>query len=339
MNSSLFEKYLKDNIFSTNIEFCSYYKEIENDDINRYLYTPLLHHASNGGKRHRPLACILACLAVGGDPNNAKGVAYAIEHFHTAALLHDDIEDNAKTRRNKPCFHVVDGVPLAINAGDYSLTITSSTIIDDPHLTDTQKVFCVSEVSKMSRATIEGQALDIGWSRDERYDLTIQDYVLMARLKTAYYSGAVPLALGAYVGGGTHEQIEAFRTYGLDCGLAFQIQDDLLNLVGEKESKDKDFRLDITEGKRTLIVLHALSCATDEDKAELLKILKAHTDDEALLARAVDIMQRCGSIDFARQYAINLSEKSINLIKSTIPDSKYRKILLSMASYFVQRIS
>ena len=113
----------------------------------------------------------------------------------------------------------------------------------------------------MTCRTVEGQALDLGWARDGRYDITPEDYLTMAIHKTAHYSGAVPLAVGAIVGGADDEIVEALRSYGLDTGLAFQIQDDLLNLVGTDEAKKKDFRSDITEGKRTLVVVHALQNA------------------------------------------------------------------------------
>ena len=133
--------------------------------------------------------------------------------------------------------------------------------MEDPDLDDHTKVRVISELIEMTRRTIEGQALDIGWARDGRYDITPEDYLVMATHKTAHYSGAVPLAVGAIIGGGTAEEVEALRSYGLDTGLAFQIQDDLLNLIGSEESTKKDFRSDITEGKRTLVVVHALSNA------------------------------------------------------------------------------
>ena len=103
----------------------------------------------------------------------------------------------------------------------------------------------------------------------------------MATHKTAFYSGATPLACGAIIGGGSEEQISALRTFGLHTGLAFQIQDDLLNLIGEEEAARKDFRSDITEGKRTLVVVHALA---HSDKAErLIEILSSHEKDPAVL--------------------------------------------------------
>ncbi|MCI8425861.1 MAG: polyprenyl synthetase family protein, partial [Adlercreutzia sp.] len=228
----------------------SYIPQGTHPDMDRYLYDPLYRYNENAGKRHRPLICYAACLAVGGDPNRATSAAAAIEHFHSAALIHDDIADEAELRRGEPCLHLTEGLGLAINMGDLALSQVNGTVIDDPLLDDTAKVRVIGELIAMTRRTVEGQALDIGWARDGRYDITPEDYLTMAIHKTAHYSGAVPLAIGAIVGGASDEVVEALRSYGLDTGLAFQIQDDLLNLIGTDEAKKKDFRSDITEGKR-----------------------------------------------------------------------------------------
>ena len=180
-------------------------------DMDRYLYDPLKRYSENGGKRHRPLICFAACRAVGGNMELATSAAAAIEHFHTAALIHDDIADEAELRRGEPCLHLTEGIGLAINMGDLALSLVNGTVINDPLLSDAVKVRVVSELIEMTRRTIEGQALDIGWARDGRYDITPEDYLVMATHKTAHYSGAVPLAIGAIVGGGTEQQIEALR--------------------------------------------------------------------------------------------------------------------------------
>ena len=213
-------------------------------DMDRYLYDPLKAYSKNGGKRHRPLICFAACLAVGGDMERATSAAAAIEHFHTAALIHDDIADEAELRRGEPCLHLTEGIGLAINMGDLALSLVNGTVVHDDNLDAETKVRVLTELTEMTRRTIEGQALDIGWARDGRYDITPEDYLVMATHKTAHYSGAVPLAVGAIIGGGSETEIEALRNYGLDTGLAFQIQDDLLNLVGTEESTKKDFRND-----------------------------------------------------------------------------------------------
>lgn len=307
-------------------------------DMNKYLYDPLIEYSENGGKRHRPLICFAACLAVGGDVRRSVSSAAAIEHFHTAALIHDDIADEAELRRGLPCFHLREGEGLAINAGDFALSLVNSTVMGDPLLDDTMKIRVMNELVRMTQHTIEGQALDIGWARDGRYDITTEDYLVMATHKTAHYSGAVPLALGAIVGGGTEAEIEALRNYGLDTGLAFQIQDDLLNLIGTDESKKKDFRNDITEGKRTLIVVHALQNSEEKDRKRLIEILSSKEKDPNVLSEAVDIMQASGSIDYARNYAENLTSIAKNRLNDMIKPSDARTILISMADWFVNRL-
>ncbi len=305
-------------------------------DMGRYLYEPLLRYSENGGKRHRPLICFAACIAVGGDPVRATSAAAAIEHFHTAALIHDDIADEAELRRGQPCIHLAEGMGLAINMGDLGLSLVNGTVMHDSSLDDATKVRVVTELIEMTRRTIEGQALDIGWARDGRYDVTPEDYLIMATHKTAHYSGAVPLAIGAIVGGGTDAQVEALRNYGLDTGLAFQIQDDLLNLIGTEEATKKDFRSDITEGKRTLVVVHALQHSTKRDR--LVEILSSKEKDRSVLDEAVGIMEESGSIAYARNYAENLTSIAKNRLLDMVDPSPARDMLVSMGDWFVKRL-
>lgn len=307
-------------------------------DMDKYLYSPLLDFSENGGKRHRPLICFAACMAVGGDATRAISSAAAIEHFHTAALIHDDIADDAELRRGKPCLHLREGLGLAINMGDLGLQLVNGTVGKDSLLDDATKVRVLNELIDMTRRTIEGQAMDIGWARDGRYDITPEDYLVMATCKTAHYSGAVPLAIGAIVGGGTETQIEGLRNYGLDTGLAFQIQDDLLNLVGEAESTKKGFRDDITEGKRTLVVVHALQNLEDPARSRLIELLSSRTKDADDLEEAVSIMREAGSLDYAHSYAENLTSIAKNRLYDMIEPSSPREILASMADWFVQRL-
>ncbi|MBQ2680849.1 MAG: polyprenyl synthetase family protein [Eggerthellaceae bacterium] len=317
----------------------SYIPKGSHPDMDRYLYSPLLKFSRNGGKRHRPLICFAACMAVGGDPQRAISSAAAIEHFHTAALIHDDIADEAELRRGEPCLYMTEGMGLAINMGDLGLQLVNGTVVKDPLLEDSVKVRVLTELIDMTRRTIEGQALDIGWARDGRYDIAPEDYLIMATCKTAHYSGAVPLAIGAIVGGGTETQIEGLRNYGLDTGLAFQIQDDLLNLIGKTESTKKGFRDDITEGKRTLVVVHSLSHLDGVKRERLVELLSSHTKVEADLNEAVQIMEEAGSIDYARNYAENLTSIAKNRLIDMIAPSPSRDMLISMADWFVSRLS
>ena len=332
-----FELYLKRHSKKFDAYLAEFFCNGAHVDMRRYLYEPLASYTANAGKRHRPLICLLACEAVGGDPERAWTSAAAIEHFHTAALIHDDIMDSSLTRRGLPCLHVVEGEGLAINAGDLALSLVTGTVVDDESLDPPMRLRLLKELVEMTTRTIEGQALDIGWARDDRFDLTVDDYLLMASHKTAFYSGAVPLAVGAIVGGGTDEQVAALRSFGLAAGLAFQIQDDVLNLVGKRESTKKDFRSDLTEGKRTLAAVHGLEHSPKRER--LREILASRTEDPAALQEAVDIMAEAGSLEYARAYARDLVLSAKDGLEAALTKTRARDLLLSMGDFFVERDS
>jgi len=334
-----FVSFLDENYQYIDALIASYYEDRgSHGDMARYLYDPLAEYSANGGKRHRPAVCGLGCAAVGGNPLDAASAAAAVEHFHTAALIHDDIADAGELRRGKPCLHLTQGLGLAINDGDLALSQVTGVVLADEDLDDATKVRVLGELVRMTTRTIEGQALDIGWARDDRWDISVDDYLTMASHKTAYYSVAVPLACGAIIGGGSDEQVEALRSFGMATGLAFQLQDDLLNLVGEKESVQKDFRSDITEGKRTLLVVHALANAAQDDAAELRSILSAHTGDPAQLARAVELIERAGSVEFVRDFSLGLVRDAKAALEPVELETKPKELLFSMADFFVHRL-
>ncbi|QWT17734.1 polyprenyl synthetase family protein [Collinsella sp. zg1085] len=307
-------------------------------DLERYLFEPLTRFTQNGGKRVRPLICMLAAKAVGGDFWQAYSAAAAIEHFQSAALIHDDIADHSQLRRGEPCLHIQMGEALAINCGDLALTWVVHTVLEDKTLQDSIKLLIIDELTAMTTRTIEGQALDLGWARDERFDLSVEDYLNMARLKTSYYSAATPLACGAIIGGGSPEQIEALRSFGMDAGLAFQIQDDLLNLDVRDGAPEKDQGSDITEGKRTLIAIHALTHAQCAQREELIALLKANTSEPQKIARAIELFDACGSRDFAAQQAKQLVERAKSHLAGIEFEPESYRLFMDMADYFIHRV-
>lgn len=321
--ANAFAAYLAEHHHDLDAYLDSFFTEqTQHADLERYLYAPLAAFSANGGKRHRPLICMLAARAVGGDPARARSAAAAIEHFQSAALIHDDIADKGQLRRGKPCMYLTEGVGRAINCGDYDITLSTDAVLRDEALDAPLKLRVLGELTAMMQRTVEGQALDLGWVQNERFDLTVQDYLTMATLKTAHYSGAVPLAVGAMVGGGSEQQVEALRSFGLATGLAFQIQDDLLNLVGDAGDK-----------------VHALEHAESETRRELVEILRSGTQDAALLERAVEIFDETGSIAFAHDYALRLTERAKEELSGIELENDCRKLLLSMADFFVERLS
>ena len=339
MTDHIFETFLNEHTADIDSIVASSFEDGTHPDMWNYLYGPLASYSNNAGKRHRPLICLLACKAVGGDESAALASAVAIEHFHTAALIHDDIADDSKLRRGMPCMHLQVGEGLAINAGDLALSLVTGTVLVDDSLSDSVKLRVLKELVDMTTRTIEGQALDVGWARNNRFDISVDDYLTMAEHKTAFYSGGVPLAVGAIVGGGTEEQIEALRAYGMSTGLAFQIQDDLLNLMGSEESTRKDFRGDITEGKRTMVAVHALENASESAREELIDILSSKETDPVRLERAVQIMRDTGSIDYVTEYATKLAHEHRDEVLQVLPATSSRDLLVAMGEFFVNRLS
>ena len=312
-------------------------RDAQLDDLERYLYGPAIRFVTAGGKRTRPALCLLGAHAVGADESCAYSVAAAVELFQACALIHDDIADQSEMRRGQPCMHIQEGVGIAINVGDSNLVAVLSSVLDDASLTDETRIRLLHEIVAMENRTLEGQALDLGWARDGRWDISPDDYLAMATRKTAYYSAAMPLAMGAICGGGTNEQIEGLRAFGMGCGLAFQIQDDLLNLVGDARAQGKDYRSDITESKRTLVMVWALAHLGAGERQELIDILSGKTTDEAALDHAVQLAKSSGALAHAKDYAKGLIDSAKNELYGLPLVDEAREVLISMADFFVER--
>ncbi|HJF44399.1 polyprenyl synthetase family protein [Thermophilibacter provencensis] len=313
------------------------------DDLVRYLYAPLRRFTASGGKRVRPVLALLGAESVGGRAEDALSCAVAVELFQSAALIHDDIADEGELRRGEPCLHRVEGTGLAINAGDLALTQVFEVILRDETLPADRRLRALSELVRMERHTLEGQALDLGWVRDARWDVTSEDYLYMVTSKTSWYSAAVPLYVGALVGGGSEEAARGLLEVGLTAGVAFQLADDLLNLVGDARAQGKDFRSDITEGKRTLAVVWALEHLDAASREELVALLGSSATDPTELARAVELIGQGGGIEHCRTLAGQMAERAkegaTGLAEAGHITVEARDLLLSMSDFFVERAS
>jgi geranylgeranyl diphosphate synthase type I len=305
--------------------------------LDRYLYGILDEFINRGGKRTRPAMAMLACAAAGEDPRKALASGCAIEVFHAAALIHDDIMDGSVLRRGRPCAHIMHGSSLAINAGDYALGLVCTIVVRDEYLDDTTKLAVLNVIGEMSERTVEGQALDVGWVRDDVFDLTPNDYLHMALGKTGYYSGIAPLKVGAIIGGATEAEIEALAGFGKNCSIAFQIQDDLLNILGDVDTMGKDFLTDVLESKRTLMVIHCLTEANPQDRERLTHLLGLQNDKSLEEAtEVVKLLKRYGSVEYAQMMASDLIAQGRSFLEA-VRESRARDILASMAGYFLDR--
>jgi geranylgeranyl diphosphate synthase type II len=285
------------------------------------LYTLMREYPLRGGKRLRPAFCMLSCEAFGGDPKKALRTATALEVFQNWALIHDDIEDDSEMRRGKPCLHKLYGIPLAINAGDGLHAKMWEILLDNRKLLGDNMTFRIlDEFKKLCTETMEGQAMELGWIASRKFDLTEDDYYQMAGKKTSWYTIITPFRAGAIIAGAEEKLINHLVEFGMKLGIGFQIQDDLLNLVGEESKYGKEIAGDIAEGKRTLMLIDTLnSCSrTERDRATktLSKDRSAKNKDE--MKFILDLMKKYGSIDQGKKKAKEFASESKRILDNQI---------------------
>lgn len=280
------------------------------DEPRRYLYDLVAEYPRRGGRTFRPTLCIATARAFGATLEDALPTAVSIELLHNAMLVHDDIEDESEQRRGKPALHVAEGLPLALNAGDAMLLLALRPLLDNARaLGASLSLRLLEETERMARESAEGQALELGWRRDNPDDITEADYLKMVLKKTCWLATIHPTRTGALIGTGGQADVEGFIRYGYLVGAAFQIQDDLLNLVGDAERYGKELSGDIYEGKRTVMLIRLMATCTPDERARLLAMLgRPRAERTAEEVRAVRAwMDREGCIDYARQMAHALS--------------------------------
>jgi len=292
------------------------------------------HLIKAGGKKIRPSLVVLSCEAVGGKSEQALKTAASMELIHTFSLIHDDIMDEDEMRRGKPSVHMIWGEPMAILAGDTLFSKAFETVLetDTENIPPKRVVDALKTVVDSCIKICEGQALDISF--EGNLDVKEDEYLTMIYKKTAALIAAATKA-GAILGGGTEEQIDALAEYGRLVGLAFQIQDDYLDVISDEEDIGKPVGSDIVEGKMTLMVVHALANATKEDKKRLISILQAN--DECLVDDAIGIFNKYGSIEYTRNIALDNVKTAKGLLDDVLEDSEAKESLKLVADFVLER--
>jgi len=275
---------------------------------------------------------MLACEAVNGDISRVIPLSVSLELIHNFTLVHDDIMDKSKLRRNIPTVHVKYGEPTAIIAGDLLFTkafeALHGTQGDLSVFKDVEfgLIDCTLEIC-------EGQQLDMEF--EKRHIISEDEYIEMILKKTAVLFMYAAEA-GAILGGGTKEQSQALNEYGKNLGLAFQIHDDYLDMSSNKKTLGKDIGNDIRNGKKTMIAVHSLNNAKGQDK-QLLEIIFGNKNaTEQQIKQAYNLFNKTGSIEHAKQTAINYCEKAKKQLE-IFPDSEAKQILLKLAEYSIKR--
>jgi geranylgeranyl diphosphate synthase type II len=308
------------------------------------LYDLMRSYPSRQGKGLRPTLAFAACAAFGEKPENAVRVAAALELFHNGFLVHDDIADESTHRRGLPTMNTEFGNGLAVNTGDgLNLLAVDAVLTNLETLGLARTLALIQEVMHMCRESIEGQAMELGWIHSRTVPARDEDYFVMSTKKTGWYTCISPCRLGAVCAGVTDPAVlnrfdDAFRLIGI----AFQIQDDILNLVGDEELYGKEVLGDLLEGKRTVMLIHLFRSAGTSERERLARILnqprseKSQADAEQLLAA----MRTYGSIEYATELADRLAAEGIDRFEhdlTVIPENEGKAVLRQIAHYVTTR--
>ena len=295
-------------------------KQIENNAkiVNKYLNSKLKgnpkklydaagHLIVNGGKRLRPYMVIRSCQILGGKSSTAMIAASAVEMVHNFTLVHDDIMDNDEMRHGVPTVHKKFGMPIAILAGDV-LFSKAFQIISESKLSPNATTHLISRLAKACVDVCEGQLLDIKMA-DEKRIPTEAEYITMIGKKTAALFD-VSCAMGAICATNKPKDISNLSAFGRNLGIAFQITDDLIGVMGDPKVTKKPVGNDLREGKKSLPILMAIKLAKGNERKTILKAFGNSKISKKDLNKAVEVIRSLGIEEKVRNQALKYAEKS-----------------------------
>jgi len=306
------------------------------------LYRMMRDYPQRRAKGLRPFFCITTCKALGGKEADALLTAACIEIFQNWILIHDDIEDRSELRRGELTLHMKYGDPLAINAGDaLHARMWGFLLKNMERLGEERTLKILEEFSKMVNETTEGQHMELVWVAEKMWDLGEADYLAMVSRKTSWYTVTGPCRLGAIIANAAKSELEKLHDFGTKLGMAFQIQDDALNLIGDAEKYGKETSDDILEGKRTLMLLRLLKVAGPREKERLLKVMGRgrHEKTGRDVRYVISLMKKHETIRYAQRRATQLLREALEVLKTVRWDGDIESVrLLNLgARYSVER--
>jgi len=309
----------------------------------RFLYDLVSDYPSRPGKGFRPGLCISTCKAFGGSEETALNSAVAIELFHNAFLIHDDVEDESEFRRGGETLNKKYGHGIAINVGDAMNVLSLRPLMSN--LTKLGPVLTWSvfqEIEHMVTQCVEGQAMELGWVKENFCDLEDVDYLKMILKKTCWYTTIHPCRIGCLIATQGDFNLDQFNRFGYYMGSSFQIQDDLLNLLGEESNYGKEIGGDIWEGKRTLMLIYLFRSCNEDEHVRLKKFLETRRADRIYsdVKWVYDLMYKYNCFDYAIKSAKQLAGAALKEFFSVygpLPDSKEKEFIYKIILYMIER--
>lgn len=299
-------------------------------DIPRSLYEPCNYAIQSGGKRIRPFLVLFSAKAVGGKLSKVYNAAIAVELLHNFTLVHDDIMDNSSKRRGRPTLHKKYDENVAILTGDNLNALAYEYLLKDT--TDNLK----SVISTFTRGIIEvceGQSLDKDF--ETRKNVSIEDYKIMIYKKTAALA-EMCCSIGVQLMKAGKRETNALANYGKNLGIAFQIQDDLLDIVGEEKKFGKKIGSDLIEGKKTYLFLRAVEKAGKDEKKMLDRVIKNKGVEPWEVINYKSLYEKLGVIRDAKKEIVHYTDIALKNL-SVLPNNEGKKMLVWLANSLTNR--
>jgi geranylgeranyl diphosphate synthase type I len=305
-------------------------------DVGKHekLRQAMKHYPEAGGKRMRPVMAILVAEAVGNKGSKAMPFGCSLEIIHNFTLVHDDVIDQDPVRRGRPAVHVLFDVPTAIIAGDALFAVGYEVLSEtDVGLDDLRTIF--RSVSETVYLIAEGQQMDVDF--EGTVTVTIEEYLEMVEKKTAVLFACAAEG-GAIIGGGTKKQVADMKEYARLMGIGFQMWDDVLGIKGDTKKTGKPVGSDIKNGKRTLIIVHAMEHLKEgsKEKATLLAALGNGKATDVQVNDAIGVLERTGSIEYARTEALRYASEAKQKLDCLKP-SREKEVLGAFVDFAVGR--
>jgi geranylgeranyl diphosphate synthase type I len=308
--------------------------------LNNAIAEPIWNFLDRGGKRWRPFLFLLIVEALGRNPDEFLDFAIIPEIVHNGTIMIDDIEDGSEFRRGKPCAHRLFGLDVAINAGNTMYYLPLLPLMKNRDKLSAEKLSEIYEIYVREMINLSlGQAMDIAWHKGlaDAEKITETQYLQMCAYKTGTLA-RMAAKIAAVLCEASEDTVERLGRFAEAIGVAFQIQDDVLDLTSKGFAEKKGgVGQDITEGKRSLVVIHALEKAKPVDKRRLIEILNMHTADQKLKNEAIRTMERYNSIEYAKEFARNMVTGSWKEIERLLQQSEAKEKIRAFAMYLVER--
>lgn len=305
--------------------------------LNKSLAEPIWDFLERGGKRWRPALMLLCCDAVGGDSKKIMPFAALPELVHNGTIMVDDLEDNSEQRRGKPCTHKIYGNDIAVNDANAMYFIPLTLLYKNPLKIEKNRLLKIYDLysQEMLRVSI-GQAMDIWWHKSPSYNISEKQYLQMCVYKTGVLA-RFSAKLGAILGNGTEKQINALGKFGESLGVGFQIQDDILNIAPSSAKWGKEIGDDISEGKKTLLALHAVKTLPKKDAEKLKKIIDMHTKNKEKVLEAISLIKKSGAAGYASKEAKKIGKCGWNYADKVLKESDSKIKLKEFSDFLVER--